>query len=342
MQQRQPGGGDGSLREFVGETLAGGECEAHARAHVADAGGGTTTIGTFGYMAPEQMHGVASPAADIYGLACTLLFLLTGTAPNELPRRRLHIDFRQKLSVSDGFARWLEKGLEPVPEDRFPSAKAALEALQKLDAKRGARPLVVAGVAAVFAVVIAGSLASWFLHEEKAPVSDRVPIPPPHKHAPSHIPVRVPDHPETCGSEAKLIVTLTQNVASQDRMAVMAVADGTPNARFESGDQEAWAAEQKRKWFAIADSVDVREAEVSQRFTRCLPPGSYTVQLWDQWGGKGQINNGLPPQARSSLQVGNASGAVTLRAGAASTVDAWSTVAAGGAGWVEWGVGVGR
>src|SRR5690606_14302015 len=29
--------------------------------------GGSTVIGTFGYMAPEQLHGQATPATDIYG-----------------------------------------------------------------------------------------------------------------------------------------------------------------------------------------------------------------------------------------------------------------------------------
>jgi len=311
-----------------------------ARAHVTEAGGGTTTIGTYGYMAPEQLHGVASPAADIYGLACTLLFLLTGLAPSELPRRRLQIDFRQKVSVSDGFARWLDKALQPVPEDRFPSARAALDALRKLDAKRGpGRPLIIVGAVAVFGLVVVAPMALSLLREPRVTVSDPPPVPSPHRHAPPPISVRVPDHAESCGPEAKLIVTLTQDVASQDRMALMAVEEGTPNARFESREPEAWALEQKRKWYAIADSIDVTEAQVSQRFTRCLPAGSYTVQLWDQWGDKGQINNGLPPQALSSWQVGNASCVLNLRAGVATTVDAWSTQGAGGAAWVDWGVG---
>lgn len=38
---------------------------------------GSTVVGTFGYMAPEQFRGQAEPATDLYGLAATLLFLLT-------------------------------------------------------------------------------------------------------------------------------------------------------------------------------------------------------------------------------------------------------------------------
>ena len=40
--------------------------------------GGTTVIGTYGYMAPEQFRGAAEPASDLYGLGGTLLFLLAG------------------------------------------------------------------------------------------------------------------------------------------------------------------------------------------------------------------------------------------------------------------------
>ncbi len=49
----------------------------------AAAGGGTmgtTIIGTYGYMAPEQFRGAAQPASDLYALGGTLLFLLSGTA----------------------------------------------------------------------------------------------------------------------------------------------------------------------------------------------------------------------------------------------------------------------
>src|SRR5580692_1892563 len=45
-----------------------------ARATEAPPHGGSTTVGTYGYMAPEQLHGVATPTTDIYGLGCTLLF----------------------------------------------------------------------------------------------------------------------------------------------------------------------------------------------------------------------------------------------------------------------------
>lgn len=38
----------------------------------------STVVGTFGYMAPEQFAGAASPASDLYSLGAVLLFLLSG------------------------------------------------------------------------------------------------------------------------------------------------------------------------------------------------------------------------------------------------------------------------
>jgi len=91
---------------------------------------GMTVVGTFGYMAPEQDRGQAYPASDLYGLAATLLFLLTHRSPADLPQKRLKIDFRSRVNVSPEFADWLDKMLEPVVEDRFLSAREALNALQ--------------------------------------------------------------------------------------------------------------------------------------------------------------------------------------------------------------------
>ncbi|NEQ65337.1 MAG: serine/threonine protein kinase [Symploca sp. SIO2D2] len=92
---------------------------------------GVTVVGTFGYMAPEQDRGQAYPASDLYGLAATLLFLLTHRPISELPQRRLKIDFRSRIQVTPELADWLEKMLEPLVEDRFLSARAALTALQQ-------------------------------------------------------------------------------------------------------------------------------------------------------------------------------------------------------------------
>ena len=91
---------------------------------------GSTVVGTFGYMAPEQFRGQAVPSTDLYGLGSTLLFLLTAQSPAELPQRRLKIDFRPALPTQDPFfADWLERLITPSPDHRFATAQDALNAL---------------------------------------------------------------------------------------------------------------------------------------------------------------------------------------------------------------------
>lgn len=95
---------------------------------------GSTVVGTFGYMPPEQFQGKAFFASDLYALGATLLFLLTHRSPADLPQQRMKILFHDKIAVSEGFAEWLERMLEPAIEDRFQSAQDALQALQQTSA----------------------------------------------------------------------------------------------------------------------------------------------------------------------------------------------------------------
>jgi serine/threonine protein kinase len=90
----------------------------------------STVAGTYGYMAPEQFRGQAFLSTDLYGLGTTLLFLLTGQIPSELPEKRLKIDFRNSVQISSEFADWIDKLIEPSNRDRLPSAEAALKVLQ--------------------------------------------------------------------------------------------------------------------------------------------------------------------------------------------------------------------
>jgi serine/threonine protein kinase len=92
--------------------------------------GGNTAVGTYGYMAPEQFRGQAVLATDLYALGATLISLLTQKNPSDLPHRKLKIDFRPHVSVTQPFADWLERMIEPVAEDRFLSASETLAVLR--------------------------------------------------------------------------------------------------------------------------------------------------------------------------------------------------------------------
>jgi len=107
-------------------------------ASVETVSGGSTFVGTSGYMAPEQFLGKAEPATDLYALGATLVHLLARKHPADLPLVRMRLQFREYVKVSPAFAGYLERLLDPMVEERFPCAAAALEALQALD--RGLQP----------------------------------------------------------------------------------------------------------------------------------------------------------------------------------------------------------
>ena len=90
---------------------------------------GSTVVGTYGYMAPEQFRGKALPATDLYSLGATLLYLLTHKSPADLPQNTLKLDFRNSVDISPSFADWLDKILEPNLEDRFSTADFAFAEL---------------------------------------------------------------------------------------------------------------------------------------------------------------------------------------------------------------------
>lgn len=89
-----------------------------------------TIVGTYGYAPMEQFGGRAVPASDLYALGATLIHLLTGISPSELPQRDLRIQFADRTSISPGFVSWLQKLTEPAPEKRYDSARLALDALK--------------------------------------------------------------------------------------------------------------------------------------------------------------------------------------------------------------------
>jgi serine/threonine protein kinase len=93
-----------------------------------------TVVGTYGYAPMEQFGGRAVPASDLYALGATLIHLMVGIAPADLPSRDLRIQFRQKLDLDNerkiALADWLERLTEPAVEKRLPTARQALESLR--------------------------------------------------------------------------------------------------------------------------------------------------------------------------------------------------------------------
>jgi serine/threonine protein kinase len=125
-------------------------------AHAADASPTTAgaLIGTFNYMAPEQVRDAtqASERSDLYSLGCTFYWLLTAQAPFEacspaeqLAATRVPIaQLRPEVPVR--IAAVVEKLLGDKPEARYASARHLIHALEALVSPRapsGKAPTIV-------------------------------------------------------------------------------------------------------------------------------------------------------------------------------------------------------
>lgn len=89
-----------------------------------------TVVGTSGYAPLEQFWGRAVPASDLYALGATLIHLLTGVTPADLPQKDSRIQFSDRVSVNPSLVSWIEKMTEIALEKRFSEAREALEALK--------------------------------------------------------------------------------------------------------------------------------------------------------------------------------------------------------------------
>ena len=100
-------------------------------------------MGTADYLAPEQAidSHAAGPPADLYGLGCTLYFLLTGHPPfteGSLTQRILNHQDRMPPEIQQdrpdcphGLSDICWKMIQKKPQDRYPSAAAAGQALRR-------------------------------------------------------------------------------------------------------------------------------------------------------------------------------------------------------------------
>lgn len=97
--------------------------------HVPIEGGTFTVVGTYGYTPIEQFGGRAVAASDLYALGTTLIHLLTGTAPADLPQRYLKLQWRDRVTLTPAFADWIDRLSHPDVEQRFQTANEAIQAL---------------------------------------------------------------------------------------------------------------------------------------------------------------------------------------------------------------------
>ncbi len=96
--------------------------------------GGSTVVGTFGYMAPEQLRGRPGTRSDIYGLGATLCHLLTNLTPDRLAEegQPFHLRYDEHCTVSEGFALLLADMMEVHPDKREGDIQALQERVDEL------------------------------------------------------------------------------------------------------------------------------------------------------------------------------------------------------------------
>ncbi|RDV38025.1 serine/threonine protein kinase [Bradymonadaceae bacterium TMQ3] len=100
------------------------------RESVTAEGLGSTIVGTFGYMPPEQYAGAARAATDVFALGASAVQLLSGTPPGELFDGLHTFRLPEDLPVTIGLERVLLAMTEPEVDRRMQSAAEALEALK--------------------------------------------------------------------------------------------------------------------------------------------------------------------------------------------------------------------
>ncbi|MEQ8462559.1 protein kinase domain-containing protein [Coleofasciculus sp. E1-EBD-02] len=93
-----------------------------------------TAVGTKGYRSPEQWNGISRPYNDVYAVGMLGIEALTREMPDSLPKdqKTAAVIWRDRVSVSDSFAKVLEKMVCYEFQNRYQNAQEALTALRSL------------------------------------------------------------------------------------------------------------------------------------------------------------------------------------------------------------------
>jgi tRNA A-37 threonylcarbamoyl transferase component Bud32 len=105
--------------------------------------GGSTVVGTFGFMAPEQFQGRAMPASDVYAVGATAITMLTGLQPEDLPHKGLAIDVAAALgkTVNPAIISALTAMLEPDPDRRAKAVTPLVASFRDMPRKTKKEPV---------------------------------------------------------------------------------------------------------------------------------------------------------------------------------------------------------
>ena len=104
-------------------------------------GSASSAVGTFGYMAPEQLHGRATAATDVYGLGALAIALLSRRDPAELLTEDGELGWRSAVNVGRRAHALLASMLDPKLARRAGNARRIAETARDiLEAKEEPKP----------------------------------------------------------------------------------------------------------------------------------------------------------------------------------------------------------
>lgn len=144
-------------------------------------GGGSTIVGTYGYMPLEQFEGRAVPASDFFSLGMTLIYVLSHKDPLQMKKQRLRLNFRPYVNISNDFARVLERMIAPDWQARYQSASKLRHDLERLlrpvkVTKFPIRRLATAAVSLLLVIMGVG-LYTFFSLQTSKEIQQKPPIP---------------------------------------------------------------------------------------------------------------------------------------------------------------------
>ncbi len=224
-----------------------------------------TIVGTYGYMPLEQFGGRAVPASDLYALGVTLITLLTGREPAELPQADFKLAYRPHARVSRGFAKVIDRLIEPDVAHRFERAgelRSALEALLPAGKPQAVPPV---RHLAAFAVLLAVLLAGYLYLMRPRPAA---PPPAPNKSEKAATTTRPPGRlAEPVGTNPCIVHLPFDGSLEGQGLRLTSRADPGEAPAFSEG------------VFGRAVQLDDRGLEYVEAFPH-LFGGSYTLQFW--------------------------------------------------------------
>lgn len=280
--------------------------------------GGSTVAGTFGYMAPEQLRGVARPESDLYGLGATLLFVLSGQSPGDMPQVKLRIDFRNRVQLSPAMSAWLAKMLEPAPEDRFASARRAIIALREpaiVMPRRRRTPFVLAGL---LGVVLLGGAAFVGVTEWREAHK------PPREQHVAGTTLALPKRPHLPTFRAMTYVRAVMSSNYGVRSIAFTPDGKTLLTASGDGTLKLWDATTGESLRAFPGHTgEVSGVFVTPDGTRAVSAGDHTIRVWSMPDGKPlRTIDAATPQVFSASLAPN--GQTIATGGAGGSVKVWS------------------